>query len=370
RLEVDNFRYQYSLSGVPLRTDSVDSGSTLQLADSAGRTVLTLDAHHTRRWVEYETGEHSLGRPLSYHEQAKGGLKTVTDRFFYATNSEQDKNCNLNGQCVRHYDSAGLQALISQSIIGVPLQQQRRLLTNPKGPVDWFGEKENWGARLSEQPFVSHSTTDALGQLLTQTDAKGHIQRMAYNRAGQLIGSWLTIKNSAEQVILRSLTYSAAGQKLREESGNGVITEYRYEPQTQRLIGIKTTRPAKKDRPTRLQDLRYDYDPVGNILAIHNDAEATRFYRNQKIVPETTYRYDALYQLIEATGREADTNGIQNSQLPALASLNDSNQFVNYTRSYHYDRAGNLLKIQHTGASQYSTHITVSDSSNHGIQQQ
>ncbi|EIR42998.1 RHS repeat-associated core domain protein [Yersinia pestis PY-34] len=263
-----------------------------------------------------------------------------------------------------------MQALISQSIIGVPLQQQRRLLTNPKGPVDWFGEKENWGARLSEQPFVSHSTTDALGQLLTQTDAKGHIQRMAYNRAGQLIGSWLTIKNSAEQVILRSLTYSAAGQKLREESGNGVITEYRYEPQTQRLIGIKTTRPAKKDRPTRLQDLRYDYDPVGNILAIHNDAEATRFYRNQKIVPETTYRYDALYQLIEATGREADTNGIQNSQLPALASLNDSNQFVNYTRSYHYDRAGNLLKIQHTGASQYSTHITVSDSSNHGIQQQ
>ncbi|WP_072080552.1 RHS repeat domain-containing protein, partial [Yersinia pseudotuberculosis] len=185
-----------------------------------------------------------------------------------------------------------------------------------------------------------------------------------------LIGSWLTVKNGMEQPIVYSLTYSAAGQKLREESGNGVITEYRYEPQTQRLIGIKTTRPAKKDRPTRLQDLRYDYDPVGNILAIHNDAEATRFYRNQKIVPETTYRYDALYQLIEATGREADTNGIQNSQLPTLASLNDSNQFVNYTRHYHYDRAGNLLKIQHTGASQYSTYITVSDSSNHGIQQQ
>ncbi|GAE10901.1 hypothetical protein YP1_021_00530 [Yersinia pseudotuberculosis NBRC 105692] len=249
RLEVDNFRYQYSLSGVPLRTDSVDSGSTLQLADSAGRTVLSQDAHHTHRWVEYETGEHSLGRPLSYSEQANGGLKTVTDRFFYGENSEQDKSGNLNGQCVRHYDSAGLRALISQSIIGVPLQQQRRLLTDIKGPVDWFGEKENWGVRLNEQPFVSHSTTDALGQLITQTDAKGHIQRMAYNRAGQLIGSWLTVKNGAEQVILRSLTYSAAGQKLREESGNGVITEYRYEPQTQRLIGIKTTRPAKKDRP-------------------------------------------------------------------------------------------------------------------------
>ncbi|MCE4114937.1 RHS repeat domain-containing protein, partial [Yersinia pseudotuberculosis] len=68
----------------------------------------------------------------------------------------------------------------------VPLQQQRRLLTETKGPVDWFGEQENWGARLSESPFVSHCTTNALGQLITQTDAKGHIQRMAYNRAGQL----------------------------------------------------------------------------------------------------------------------------------------------------------------------------------------
>ncbi|MGN1599162.1 toxin, partial [Yersinia enterocolitica] len=138
------------------------------------------------------------------------------------------------------------------------------------------------------------------------TDAKGHTQRMAYNRAGQLSGSWLTIKNGAEQVMVKSLDYSAAGQKLREESGNGVVTEYRYEAETQRLIGIKTTRPAIKEQPTLLQDLRYDYDPVGNILAIHNDAEATRFFRNQKIVPETTYRYDALYQLTEATGRESD----------------------------------------------------------------
>ncbi|HDL8570196.1 TPA: RHS repeat protein, partial [Yersinia enterocolitica] len=78
------------------------------------------------------------------------------------------------------------------------------------------------------------------------------------------------------------------------------------------------------------------YDPVGNILAIHNDAEATRFFRNQKIVPETTYRYDALYQLTEATGRESDSNRAQNASLPALSSLTDGNQYVNYTRRYSY----------------------------------
>ncbi|WP_404273815.1 RHS repeat-associated core domain-containing protein [Yersinia intermedia] len=366
RLEIDNFRYQYNLAGAALRTDGVDNGTMLQLTDIEGRPVMSLDAKGTRSWVTYEP---TLGRPLEHHQQSEGGQKTVTDRFFYAENNGQHKAANLNGQCIRHYDTAGLQELIRLSITGAPLQQLRRLLTDTLGPVDWFGE-EHWDSRLSNQAFATCCTTDALGQLLTQTDAKDHLQQMAYNRAGQLSGSWLTLKGGAKQVMVKSLTYSAAGQKLREESGNGVVTEYRYEAQTQRLIGIKTTRPALKDRPTLLQDLRYDYDPVGNILAIHNDAEATRFYRNQKIVPETTYRYDALYQLIEATGRESDKNSAQSANLPDLVSLTDGNQYVNYTRRYSYDRGGNLLKIQHTGASNYTTHITVSDTSNHGIQQQ
>ncbi|MDA5537459.1 RHS repeat protein, partial [Yersinia mollaretii] len=64
------------------------------------------------------------------------------------------------------------------------------------------------------------------------------------------------------------------------------------------------------------------------------------------------------------------SNSAQSASLPALSSLTDGNQYVNYTRHYTYDRAGNLLKIQHVGASQYSTNITVSDTSNQGIQQQ
>ncbi len=367
RLEIDNFRYQYNLAGAALRTDGVDNGTMLQLTDIEGRTVESLDANGTRSWLTYEP---ELGRPLEHQQQTHDGLKTITDRFFYGENSNEHKTANLNGQCIRHYDTAGLQQVVSLSITGTPLQQQRHLLTDILGLVDWFGEEQSWQSRLGHQLFVTRCTTDALGQPITQTDAKGHTQRMAYNRAGQLIGSWLTLRRGHEQIIVQSLTYSAAGQKLWEESGNGVVTEYRYEAETQRLIGIKTTRPERVQGPKILQDLRYDYDPVGNILAIHNDAEATRFYRNQKVVPETTYRYDALYQLIEATGRESDNNAAQSASLPALSSLTDGNQYVNYTRHYSYDRAGNLLKIQHTGASQYSTNITVSDSSNHGIQQQ
>ncbi len=55
---------------------------------------------------------------------------------------------------------------------------------------------------------------------------------------------------------------------------NSVITEYGYEPETQRLIGTKTYRSSDCKI---LQNLHYEYDPVGNVICIHNDAEATCF---------------------------------------------------------------------------------------------
>jgi insecticidal toxin complex protein TccC len=51
------------------------------------------------------------------------------------------------------------------------------------------------------------------------------------------------------------------------------------------------------------------------VLKVRNDAEATRFWRNQKVVPENTYAYDSLYQLTSATGREMANAG----QRPAAA---------------------------------------------------
>ncbi|HHL2458341.1 TPA: RHS repeat domain-containing protein [Yersinia enterocolitica] len=365
-----NFRYHYNLAGAALRTEGVDNGTLMQLVDAKGRPTVSINAQGTCQWVIYEFGNTHLSRPLEHQQQAKGGIKTVTDRFFYGENSEQHKAANLNGQCIRYYDTAGLQQVISLSITGVPLQQQRQLLTDTLGTVDWFGEEQSWTSRIDIDPFITHCTTDALGQPLTQTDAKGHNQRIAYNRVGQLSGSWLTLHGGIEQVIVKSLSYSAAGQKLREECGNGVVTEYRYEAETQRLIGVKTTRPKQVGRLSLLQDLRYDYDPVGNILAIHNDAEATRFYRNEKVIPETTYIYDALYQLIQAKGRESHTHATQNQQPSALAKLIDENQLVEYDRYYTYDRAGNLTEIQHDGANKYTKKIEISDTCNHFLHSQ
>jgi len=359
-----NFRYQHDLAGSALRTDSVDAGWQVALVDAEGRPVWHSDARGTLRRYEYEAST-LPGRPLALYEQPAGEAEQVAERFVYAGNAAADKQFNLAGQVLHHYDTAGVTRLTSQALSGAALSQERQLLANTELPPNWSGSDENvWKKALSATIFITQSTADSTGAPLTQTDAKGNQQRFAYNRAGQRVASWLTLKGKTEQPVIKALSYSAAGQKLREEHGNGCATDYTYEPQTQRLLGCKTSRASGV-----LQDLRYDYDPVGNILSIYNDAEATRFYRNQKIDPENTYAYDALYQLISATGYESSANqpqAAQNSNWQTPIPT-DRTQYVNYTRSYRYDNASNLLQLSHTGAASYTHNISLSDRANHGV---
>ncbi|OWY74323.1 RHS repeat domain-containing protein [Pantoea sp. AMG 501] len=386
-----NFVYLRDLAGNVLRSQGVDNGITVALNDAAGRPFLALSniaTEHrdgrapqdrsqmlTRTW-QYEDAD-LPGRPVSVTEQTTGDTARVTERFVYAANTDADKARNLAGQCVSHYDTAGQTQTDSVAITGVPLSVTRRLLKkadNPDTLADWQdADASAWNDLLDSEAYTTLTTADATGAVLTTTDAKSNRQRVAYDVAGLLSGSWLTLKGGKEQGIVKSLTYSAAGQKLREEHGNGVVTTYEYEPETQRLTGIKTARPAGHASGAKvLQDLRYEYDPVGNVLKISNDAEETRFWRNQKVVPENTYVYDSLYRLVSATGREMANVGQQGSHLPAatIPLPTDSSAFTNYIRTYIYDTAGNLTQVRHSAPAtgdRYTTNITVSDKSNRGV---
>jgi insecticidal toxin complex protein TccC len=372
-----NFTYRNDLTGAVIRTDSADAGASLILGDAEVRPFLTVTNAGTgeaviRLW-EYEDAT-LPGRLLSVTEQVAGDSARVAERFVYAGNSAEEKVLNLAGQRIRHYDTAGLMQTDSVALTGIPLSVTRRLLMDADTPdtvVDWQGQDASvWNDLLGAETHITLTTADATGAVLTTTDAKGNLQRVAYDVAGLLSGSWLTVRGGTEQVIVKSLMYSAAGQKLREEHGNGVVTTYTYEPETQRLTGIRTERPAGHAAGAKvLQDLRYAYDPVGNVLKISNDAEETRFWRNQKVVPENTYVYDSLYQLVSATGREMANAGQQGSGLPGVSSFGDAT-YTNYTRTYTYDSAGNLTQIRHSAPAtdnNHTTNITVSSRSNRGV---
>jgi len=383
-----NFMYLNDLAGRVLRTQGVDNGTTVTLNDAAERPFIAVSNNIctaddgtedrsqavTRAW-QYEDAE-LPERPVSITEQITGETARITERFVYAGNGDVEKGLNLSGVCVSHYDTAGLMQTDSIALAGALLSVTRRLLKdadNPDAVADWQEEDVSlWNDLLGAETFTTLTTADATGAVVTTTDAKGNQQRVAYDVAGLLSGSWLTMKGGTERVIVKSLTWSTAGQKLREEHGNGVVTTYIYEPETQRLSSIKTERLAGHATGAKvLQDLRYKYDPVGNVSKVSNDSEETRFWHKQKVVPENTYIYDSLYQLVIATGREMANIGQQGSHLPKTTAPlpTDSTAYTNYTRTYTYDTAGNLMQVRHTPAtgSGYTIRITVSNCSNRGV---
>ncbi|NHR07256.1 RHS repeat protein [Chromobacterium haemolyticum] len=355
-----NFRYHSSLSGQVLYTQSTDAGESWLFCDIEGRPVWQHDARGTVQRYLYDV----LGR-LTSRQETIAGAETIAECRVYGEAETEAKLHNLRGQLTRHYDTVGLldNSQSGYALSGSLLGQQRRLLEIKS---DWRGACESeWEQALTRECYATVWQYDLNGQILMQTDAGGHHQRFAYDVTGRLKASWVKLNGGLEREVLRSSSYSAAGQKLREEAGNGVITSYRYEAETQRLLEVETTRTAEGGRKTLLQRLRYGYDSVGNILSIHSDAETARYFKNQQVAPDQIYRYDSLYQLIAASGREhaAAPNPTDDPASPRQDSAN----YVNYSRTYQYDVGGNLTSIAHRGAASYTRHFTVSASSNHAV---
>ena len=102
-----------------------------------------------------------------------------------------------------------------------------------------------------------------------------------------------------------------------------------------------------------MQNLHYTYDPAGNITHIRDDAQQTIYFRNQRVEPSADYTYDAIYRLIEATGREhlgqigwrADSALAQRraTRRHRLAHPATAMRWAPTPSSYVYDAVGNFL---------------------------
>lgn len=382
---VANFVHEHDLTGQVIRTQSVDAGVSLDLKDAARRDLFsvsrigrTLDgqdsfAEAVTRTLRYEP-VNMPGRLLAVGEQVAGDIPRTSERVLYGGNEAQEKARNLAGTQIAHYDPAGRVSILANALGGAALCVQRKLLKGGDDDtvyVDWQGEAtEAWDALLEDQRYTTRTQVDATGKGLIALDCAGHRQRSAYDVAGALAANWLMLKGAPEREIVRSVSYLASGRKQHEVHGNSIVTVYTYEPTTLRLATVRTTRQTSEGQ--RLQDLHYRYDPVGNVVGLANDAEPTRFWRNQTISALSEYRYDSLYQLVFASGREMANAGQQGNHLPGvLVPLPvDDSAYTLYTRSYTYDSAGNLTHLRHSAPAtnnNYVTAITVSQRSNRGV---
>lgn len=358
-----NLRTTTSLAGQVLRRESSDSGSQVTLFDAAGRPVWVRDGRGTVQTVAYD----ELGRPESGSEQLSGSSEIrVSWRSGYGDAGPVDDGSqgnNLRGVNIAHYNGGGLLQVSSVALSGAALRQAQRFLASAEDLPDWPEEEAGRETLLEADGFTTTTAADARGATLKQTDAMSHIQQWRYDVSGNLRHQTVTPAGGETQALLTDVAWSAAGQVLTESAGNGVTTTYGYDPQSQWLATIK----AQRSDNTILQSLSYGYDFTGNVTSLSDGTVTAGYWRNQSTNGARQFTYDALYQLMSATGREnANNTAMQYSTLPVMS---DGSQYVNYTRSYVYDDSGNLKSLKHTGAGNFTRTMTTDTTSNRSVQQ-
>jgi len=337
-LAPSNLSAIYSLSGVTLRTDSVDAGRQTDLPGLAEEGLLGWDSRGTLRDVLYDE---SL-RPVAVFEQGGGMPRRCTERMTYGYPGQGDQNQNQYGQLIRHDDTTGTLLLASFALTGQNLMQDRRYILDAALP-DW-PEPEPDREQLLEPGSGAVSTwrVGPLSDELERVDARGNRQRQRLTLDGRLSGSQLLLAGQGDwQTLVSDIRYDALGQIEGEIAGNGVKTTLIYSPEDGRLAERQALRSGQVQ-----QHLRYVYDPMGNVLSIEDAALAVRYFANQRIDPISRFVYDSLYQLIKATGWEAGSA----NQGPDSLRQNGPAAVSNYQQTYRYDEGGNLLTLVHVGA--------------------
>ncbi|EPJ75501.1 putative insecticidal toxin complex protein [Pseudomonas sp. CFII64] len=341
----------YSLGGAVLCSDSVDAGWRVSLPGEAGELSAGWDGRDTAQRLEYDV----LLRPTAIFENDR-----CVERLHYG-----DADAAVHNQCgqlIRHDDPAGTRLNSAFGLTGAVLAQAQHFLAELVDP-DWPEPEAERDALLEAGAgAITRWTYNPLGEALKQTDALGNAQAFAHTVAGQLKAVSMQLKDQPEEVLVSDIRYNAQDRVESEAAGNGVTTTARYREEDGRLIELNATR----SNGAPLQDLLYDYDPVGNVLRIEDRAQPTRYFANQRIESVSNYQYDTLYQLIEATGREAATVN-HGPVFPEFQSPADPSQLANYTQTYRYDAGGNLQQLTHVGAQTHSRTLVTARTSNRSL---
>ena len=330
-------RYDYDMLGNRVHQASMEAGERWTLNDVAGKPIRAWDSRGFIRRMTYD----ELRRPTGLYV-TENGTERLAEQTIYG--EAQGDGANQRTRVYQVRDGAGIVTSAAYDLKGNLLESRRDLLPDYKQAVDWL---QNPAA--NDGSFTSQTTYDALNRPLTVTSPDGSVYRPTFNEANLLDKVEVNLRGSAVATyFVTNINYNAKGQRELIDYGNGVGTSYDYDPLTFRLIHLQTLRGVD-----HLQGLSYTYDPAGNITAIRDDAQQTIYFNNQVVEPHADYTYDAIYRLIEATGREYIGQASQpqttwDDQFRVhLPHPNDGQAMRRYTEQYEYDEIGNFLHLIH-----------------------
>lgn len=388
------FRHVYDLQNRVLRVESLDGGVRQKVPDAVGNPVERWDGRGACILQAYDV----LHRPLrTWARDAAGEPFTLRERFLYGDDSSLSATAsaaaNLIGRLAVHDDEAGREEVAAMDFKGNITESRRRLLSDDflvsdlqaqtggawtqRAPrVDWAAPAANL---LETAPFVMRSAFDAIGRVKWSDYpecANGEHYRLwpRYHDAGALAGVDIqgpldAAGNGPRGTYVEQIVHNSKGQRLMIAYGNGVMTRSAYDSSTSRLVRLRSerfTRPAGSSATYEpagevLQDLGYQYDTAGNLIAITNRTPGCGIQNSTlgSDALDCIFTYDALYRLIRATGRECRTAprvrawldeqvcGADTWAPGVVTPFNAPMETQSYWESYEYDPAGNMLALRH-----------------------
>jgi RHS repeat-associated protein len=369
---------------------NADAGARRTLSDVAGQPIRLWDDRGQAFRFVYDAARRATRRYVSVGRAAE----ILMDLTIYG---EGQAAANLCGRVFRRYDSAGYVENTSYDFKGNLLSHTNQLGSAYKQSPDWSSLAAlTGGAALDaaaeaagliptgdggRDRFTGAAIYDALNRVVQVTSPanptmKPNVIANGYDLGGSLttVDVWLQQAaapaglldpTTADRHLVTSIAYNARGQRAAVAYGNGVGVGYAFDPLTFRMTLLTALRPASfAANAQTVQDLRYFYDPVGNITRIRDDADIQNvvFFANQRVEPSSDYTYDPLYRLISAHGREH--LGQTGAGLNPAAQVTDDDSFRTrlpqpgdgkamgtYVENYSFDAVGNILSMAHVVAS-------------------
>lgn len=374
-------RARYDLTGRQLWEETPDGGWHAVAVDAAGQAVESRDAKGAvqcvaadrlgrvdRIWARDHTDQPLTLRVRITHGDAGRADQPAADRAAM-------RAANALGRPTHVYDEAGLLTFDAYDHSGNAVQRTRRVLGDSALLAAFAGHGADWeivvppvdwstpaAVALDARSYVTRMRFDALGRTTAQTlptavDGTAHRIRPEYNAAGLLDRLLLesTPAGGALSVtpIVDRIAYDAKGLRVLLVRGNDIMTRYAYEPDTfllKRLRSDRVIRPALNTlRPSGkpLQDSGYGYDLEGNVTDIHDRAPGSGISGSPAGIDrlDRHFKYDALHQLVSATGRCNETPAGPPWSVTALSA--DPTRTRAYTETYQYNAIGAMTELKH-----------------------
>lgn len=314
-------KYSYDMLGNVICVNSCDSGCRYELKNSFGATMVTIDAMGHRFTTTYD----ALMRPIKTELATVGCIQKTQ----YGERIAQAKENNLIGQIYQSTDQSGQTTYEAYNIFGAVLQSARQLRT-----IDAVSQRcQNIAMAAPFEPTIYRErfVYNALSAITQQICPDGRKCETQYDDFGQLLSVVMD-----GLVILEHVTYNAAGMKELVRYGNGLESNYSYDPYRLLLKRMVTVKHGQGE-PIRASDLAYTVDPNGNVSRIRDHLDTVIYAQNQQVLPVWDYCYDETDQLIRATGRMQQ--GV----------ATDYQNLSPYTQQYQYDFDENMTTMKHSG---------------------